>query len=146
MSWFLKESVNEWIAMTNDTRRSRINWGYWIYRMYNHLEDIENVFVPAAHTFCSCVKATCRGKGREGCAVHTTAAAAVLVSPIGLPVLPTAAGLCVYCMYMMERCLWTRMHIARSSSFKSWCSLIRTTPGWPYCVHLHVWRKHIYFP
>ena len=40
--------------------------------MYNHLEDTENVFVLAAHTFCSCVKAMCRSGWGTG-AVHTTA-------------------------------------------------------------------------
>lgn len=39
--------------------------------MYNHLEDTENVFVLAAHTFCSRVKATCR-RGGAG-AVHAIA-------------------------------------------------------------------------
>lgn len=70
--------------------------------MYNHLEDRENVFVLAAHTFCSCVKATCKrgggrgeggregGRGAGGLGLFTPLP--VLVSPIGLPVLLTAAG------------------------------------------------------
>ena len=74
--------------------------------MYNHLEDTENVFVPAAHTFCSCVNATCRG-GEEG-GVHTTACPCITHRTS----FPPYRGLCGYCMYMMERCRWTRMQIA----------------------------------
>lgn len=85
------------------------------------------------------------GDGGGGLGLGLFTPVPVLVSPIGLPVLPTAAGLCVYCMYMIERCLWTRMQIAHSSSLKSWCSLIRTTSGWPQCVHLQE-KTHVFSP
>lgn len=51
------------------------------------------MFVLAAHTFCSCVKATCRGgeQGREGeRMLGLFAPPPVLVSPVGLAVVPTA--------------------------------------------------------
>lgn len=58
------------------------------------------MFVLAAHTFCSCVKATCMGGEGGGGLLGLFTPLPVLVSPIGLPVLPTAAGLlCLLYVY-----------------------------------------------
>lgn len=55
------------------------------------------MFVLAAHTFCSRVKAKRRRGGGE---LDLFTPLPFLVSPVGLPVLPTAASLRFYCMYM----------------------------------------------
>lgn len=66
----------------------------------------------------------------------------VLVSPVGISVLPKASGLGDYCMYQMKRCPWTS---CASPHPTSWLSLITIAPGWPHAVHRHVWTRKMYF-
>lgn len=108
--------------------------------MHNHLEDSENVFVLAAHTFCASVKAprgVWGGGGQWSCSPLP-----VLVSPVGISVLPKASGLGDYCMYKMKRCPWTS---CASPHPTSWLSLITIALGWPHAVHRHVWTRKMYF-
>lgn len=107
--------------------------------MYNHLEDTENVFVLAAHTFCSCVKTTCTGVG--GVLLELFTPQPVHVSPIGLPVLPTDVG--PYRALYVYDGKTPLGEAADSAPLKSRCSLVKITPGRPRCVHQHVWTKHM---
>lgn len=102
------------------------------------------MFVLAAHTFCSCVKATCKGNGGGGDVLGLFTLLPVLVSPIGIPVLLTAAGLCVYCMYMTERCLW-KMDADSTLVVPQAVAFFDRGDSWPpsLCPSLCVRTKHM---
>lgn len=102
--------------MKNDTRRS-VN--------ESRLLDLKSVCNhPAGTQGCVCARCPhawfmCEGDvcvcvlGGASVMRGVFALPPVLVSPTGIPLLPAAAGLCIYCMYMKERCPWTRMEITR---------------------------------